>query len=75
MCRYIRLRRLRLRYTAPLYRNRLVFHFHLSSCFRSCHVFRPYGLSLMSIQRVLQKTRPRTTSTELRDRILATKIV
>ena len=42
---------------------------------RSRHVFRPYCLSSTSIQKFLQETRPRTTFTELRDRILATKIV
>ena len=60
---------------ATLYRNRLVFHFHLSSCFRSCHVFRPYYLSLMSIQKFLQETRPRTTSTELRDSVSLPELI
>lgn len=36
---------------------------------RSRHVFRPRCLSVFSIQNLLQETRPRTTFTELRDRI------
>ena len=54
-----------------------VLPFHSSSLIlrRSRHVFRPRCLSSASIQRFLQKTRPRTTFTELRDRILATVFI
>lgn len=57
------------RFTAPHYRNSLAFHFPFIILRRSCHVFRPRCLSVFSIQNLLQETRPRTTFTELRDRI------
>ena len=75
MCSYTRLRRLRLRFPAPRYRNSLTFHCPFIILRRSCHVFRPYCLSCVDIQKFLQETRPRTTFTELRDRDLATKIL
>lgn len=41
MCRYTRLRRLRLRFPAPRYRNSLTFHFPFIILRRFGHVFRP----------------------------------
>lgn len=64
-------------YAPPPHAIETVLPFHSSSLIprRSRHVFRPLCLSRASIQKFLQEIRPRTTFTELRDRILATKIV
>ena len=64
-------------YAPPPHAIETVLPFHSSSLIprRSRHVFRPRCLSSASIQNPLQETRPRTTFTKLRDRILATKIV
>ena len=54
-----RLRRLRLRFPAPRYRNSASVHSSSLIPRRSRHVFRPRCLSSASIQNLLQETRPR----------------